>query len=283
MLKELKKSHVKSLLPFRDPKSHKGQNGKVLIVGGSLEYYGAPVLAGLAALHSGADMVYLYVPEVIFDPVRSMYPDFIVKKYPGEFLTEKYAEKIIEFGKKCDSILIGPGIGDRERTKDAIIEIVKKLNIPTVLDADAINVLKKIDKFPLQQDIVVTPHQNEFNNLVDREIQIDYKDSKSIVLLRSIAMDLHISILLKGYIDYVTSYEGHILLNRTGNAGMTVGGSGDVLAGVVATMMAQGLEGYDAAKVAAYFTGKAGELLLKQKGCNYKASDLADALSYAIS
>ncbi len=281
MLKEIKKSQVKSLLPFRNPRSHKGQNGKVLIVGGSLEYYGAPVLAGLAALHSGADLVYLYVPEVIFDPVRSMYPDFIVRQYPGEFLTEKYAEKIIEFGKKCDSILIGPGIGDRERTSNAVLEIVKNLNIPTVLDADAINVLKKINKFPLQQEVVATPHQNEFNNLVDREMQIDYKDSKSIVLLRSIAMDLHINILLKGSIDYVTSYEGHILLNKTGNAGMTVGGSGDVLAGVVAAMMAQGLEGFDAAKVAAYYTGKAGELLAKQKGYNYTASDLAKTLSYA--
>ncbi len=281
MLKEIKKSQVKSLLPFRDPQSHKGQNGKVLIVGGSLEYHGAPVLAGLAALHSGADLVYLYVPEVIFDPVRSLYPDFIVKKYPGEFLTEKYAENIVEFGKKCDSILIGPGIGDRERTQTAIAEIVKNLKIPTVLDADAINVLKKIDKFPLQQDIVVTSHQNEFNNLVDREIQIDYKDPKSVVLLRSIAMDLHINILLKGHIDYITSYEGHVLLNKTGNPGMTVGGSGDVLAGFVASMMAQGLEGYDAAKVAAYYMGKAGDLLAKQKGYNFIASDLAKTLPYA--
>ena len=88
-----------------------------------MDYYGAPVLAGLSALHSGADLVYLYVPEVIFDPVRSMYPDFIVKKYPGEYLTEKYAEDIVEFGKRCDSILIGPGIGNRERTQESIIKI----------------------------------------------------------------------------------------------------------------------------------------------------------------
>ena len=282
MLPEIKKSLAKDLLPKRSPSSHKGQNGKVLIVGGSLDYYGAPVLSGLGALYSGVDLVYLYVPECNFDCARSLYPDFIVKKYPGEFLTERYAEGIIELGKKCNSILIGPGLGEKEQTQAAVLEILENLNIPTVLDADAIMVLKNIQKFPLPQPIVITPHQNEFQHLVDREIKVDAEDSKFVVLLRSIAMDLHISILLKGQTDYIASEEGLVELNKTGNAGMTVGGSGDVLAGVVASFMAQGLEAFDAARCAAYYVGTAGDLLKKEKGYLFSASDIAMMLPYAI-
>lgn len=283
MLKQIKKSLVKKLLPHREKNSHKGENGRVLIVGGSLDYYGAPVLAGLGALYSGADLVYLYVPECNFDVARGFYPDFIVKKYPGEFLTERYTDQIVEFGKKkCDSVLIGPGLSDKEQTIDAAIGIVKELHIPTVLDADALNVLKKIDKFPLPQPIIITPHMNEFRNLVDRDVVVTEEDPKSIVLLRSLSMDLHINVLLKGRIDYISSEEGIVETNFTGNAGMTVGGSGDVLAGVVAAFLAQGLEGYDAARCAAYIAGRAGDLLARQKGFAYSASDIAMTLPYAI-
>lgn len=281
-LKEIKKSEARALLPRRRPDSHKGQNGRVLVVGGSIDYYGAPVLSGLGALYSGADIVYLYVPECNFEVTRSFYPDFIVRKYPGEYLVARYADEIIEFGKKCDSVLIGPGLGGREQTIDAVIEIAQKLHLPMVLDADAMMALKKINKFPLQQPIVITPHKNEFRNLVDREIEINEADPKSVILLRSIAMDLHISVLLKGPVDYVVSEEGRVEKNVTGNSGMTVGGSGDVLAGVVATFLAQGLEPFDAARCAAYFTGLSGDLLHKKKGVYFSASDVALELPQAL-
>ncbi|MFH1533710.1 MAG: NAD(P)H-hydrate dehydratase [Nitrospirota bacterium] len=273
MLKVIK--NIKGLLPKRDPLSHKGQNGRVLIVGGSIDYHGAPILAGLGALYSGADLVHLYVPECNFDVTRSMYPDFIVKKYAGERLSERAAAEIVKFGKKMDSVLIGPGLGDGETVVEGVLEIIKNLPIPTVLDANAISALKNVEKFPLQQTVVITPHHNEFRNLIDREIDIEGKDSKSIILLRSLSMDLHINVLLKGPRDYVSSEEGHVEINETGNPGMTVGGSGDVLAGVVATLLAQRLEGYDAARAAAYIVGKAGDRLKKKKGFNYSSSDLA--------
>lgn len=282
MLKEIKGSAVSRLMPRRDSKSHKGENGRVLIIGGSVDYYGAPLLAGLGALYSGADLVYLYVPECNFDCSRSIYPDFIVKSYKGDYLDESHAGEIIEFGKKVDSVLIGPGLGKNDKVKAGVLEIVKKLRIPTVLDADAIPVLKKIQKFPLEQPIIITPHSNEFRNLVDREVDFKSGDSKSVILLRSIAMDLHINVLLKGYIDYVSSDEGVVEINKTGNAGMTVGGSGDVLAGMVATFLAFGMEGFDAARCAAFYNGKAGDYLTKKKGFAYSSSDLALALPYVI-
>ena len=282
MLKEIKKSLVKNLLPKRNPKSHKGQNGKVLIIGGSIDFHGAPILSALGALYSGADLVYIYVPECNFECTRGMYPDFIVKKYAGEFLTEAHAEEIIKFGRDCDSLVIGPGLGERESTIKAVGEIVKNLHIPTVIDADALMILKKIEKFPLPQSIVITPHQNEFHNLIERDILVDKDDPKSIVILRSIAMDLHISVLLKGPIDYVSSEEGMVELNFTGNAGMTVGGTGDVLAGMVGTFLAQGMEAFDAARSAAFINGVAGDILYKQKGPHFSATELAMTLPYAL-
>ncbi|MBI2634412.1 NAD(P)H-hydrate dehydratase [Candidatus Peregrinibacteria bacterium] len=278
----IKKSIARDLLPRRRPDSHKGQNGRVLIVGGSIDYYGAPILSALGALHSGVDIVYLYVPECNFDVARSFYPDFIVRKYSGEYLVGRHVDEIIEFGKKCDSVLIGPGLGGREQTIDAVVEIISKLQIPTVLDTDAMMALKKIQKFPLQQPVIITPHKNEFRNLVEREIDVNENDPKSVVLLRSIAMDLHISILLKGPIDYVASEEGIVERNETGNAGMTVGGTGDVLAGVCASFLAQGLEVFDAVRCAAYFVGACGDYLYGKKGWYFSANDLALALPLAL-
>ncbi|MFA6305605.1 MAG: NAD(P)H-hydrate dehydratase [Candidatus Gracilibacteria bacterium] len=282
MLPEIKKSLVEKLLPRREGKSHKGQNGKVLIVGGSLNFHGAPILAGLGALYSGADLVYLYVPSCNFDVTRGMYPDFIVRKFDGEFLQEKDSDEIISFGKECDSILIGPGIGTEEASQKAIVKILNDLHVPTVLDAEAISALKKVEKFPLQQTIVITPHSREFQNLVDKDVVIDEQDAKSVILLRSVSMDLKLNVLLKGPTDYVSSEEGHVEINHTGNAGMTVGGSGDVLSGVVATFLAQGCEGFDAARAAAYVVGDAGDAMKKTKGWYFSASDIAMAIPFCL-
>ncbi len=282
MIKEIKKSLVRSLMKKRDPNSHKGENGKVLIIGGSGDYHGAPLLAGLGALYSGADLVYLYVPESNFEVTRSMYPDFIVRKFAGEFLTESVVEEIVEFSKKCGAVVIGPGLGKSEESLSAAVKIVQGLTVPCVLDAEAINVLKKIEKFPLQHPVVITPHRHEFQNLVDRDINVKEGDPKSVILLRSVSMDLHINVLLKGSVDYISSHEGFVEKNVTGNAGMTVGGSGDVLAGMVGTFLSQGMEAYDAARCAAFFSGYTGDLLRKRKGYCFSASDIAMTLPYGI-
>lgn len=282
MLKTLKKAEMKKLLPVRDSSSHKGDNGRVMIVGGSVDYHGAAILAGLGALRSGADLVYLYVPECNFDCTRSMFPDFIVKKYSGDYLTPRYVSEIVAFGRECDSVVIGPGLGDRDSTLEAVAEIVKSMTIPTVLDAEAISVLRSIDALPLPQPVVITPHRGEFKNLVDREIEVHEADMKSIILVRSLSMDLNINVLLKGPSDYVSSIEGDVQVNNTGNAGMSVGGTGDVLAGVVGTFLAQGMEAYDAARCAAFFNGAAGDLVMKHKGMRFTASDVAEALPVVL-
>ena len=274
---------MKKLLPQRKDSSHKGQNGRLVIVGGSREYSGAPILASLAALYSGVDQVFLFVPQCNFDVSRAAYPDLIVRPYSGDFLDSKDVREVVDFAKeKADSILIGPGLGGREETVNAVVEILKELPIPTVLDANGIMALKKIEKFPLPQPVVVTPHKREFEELIDREMEVSEMDSNSIIFLRSLSMDLHINVLLKGAQDYVSSVEGKVEINDTGNPGMTVGGSGDVLAGLAASLMAQGVDAFNSARVAAFYNGKAGDYLKKQKGYNFSASDLALALPYVL-
>ena len=257
-------------------------NGKVLIVGGSLDFYGAPLLAGLGALYGGADLVYLYVPECIFDVTRSIYPDFIVKKFPGEYLDMKAVRPILEFAKRCDVVLLGPGLGEREGTIQALLEIIKGLEITTVLDAEAIQVFKKIKEVPLSQKIVITPHHNEFEALTGKDMKISSSLANKIVILRTLATDLKINILLKGPTDLIASDEGEVLSNSTGNSGMTVGGSGDVLSGFVASMISQGAPPFAACQLGAYFNGKTGDQLFKQKGHAYSSSDLAMELPYVV-
>jgi len=281
-LTTLKKSHIKKAFPVRDKDSYKGQNGKVCIVGGSIEYYGAPMLSALGSLYSGADLVYLYVPESNFDVTRSLYPDFIVRKFPGHYLTHQGVREILEFSTKCNSILIGPGMYDREVTVRAILELIESLQIPTVLDSTAIEVLKLVKEVPLSQPIVVCPHQNEFENLTNREIK-DRKNTEDLIkFVRTIATEMKINILLKSPTDIVAGTSGDISLNKTGNPGLTVGGSGDVLAGVIASMIAQGAKPYEACQIAAFLIGYTGDFLYKQKDFSYSATDLALEIPFSI-
>ncbi|MBD3328693.1 NAD(P)H-hydrate dehydratase [Candidatus Peregrinibacteria bacterium] len=281
MIKNLKGGEVRKILPRRDKMSHKGMNGKVMVVGGSKDYYGAPILSGLGALYSGADLVYLFVPECNFDVSRSMYPDFIVKPLPGDYLDMKSVTPILDFAMECDSILLGPGVGNKRQTMEALIKIVSGLEIPTVLDSKAIQVFQDIKEVP-SQHIAITPHHAEFETLTGKEIRVTGSVSQKVVLVRTLATDLKINILLKGPEDIVASEEGEMVANATGNSGMTVGGSGDVLSGLVASFMAQGLTGYDACQTAAFICGKVGDELMKTKGFSYSASDIALEIPYII-
>ncbi len=282
MVPELKLSQVRKVYPRRAHDSHKGMNGRVMVIGGSIDYHGAPVLSGLGALQGGADLVYLFVPECNFDVTRSKYPDFIVRSFPGNYLDMKAVNSILEFSKKCDVVLMGPGIGDHEESFEAMLELTKRFDIPTVLDSQAIQVFQKIKEIPLSQKIVITPHHNEFEHLTGKDIKIAGSLSGKIVLVRTIATDLRINILLKGPQDLVASEDGEIFSNNTGNAGMTVGGSGDVLSGYVAGLIAQGAAPFAACQAAAYLFGKTGDHLFKSKGYCYTATDLASELPYVI-
>lgn len=279
MLTEVKKSDVKQLYPKHDADAHKGQNGRVMIIGGSLDYYGAPILAGMGALFGGADLVHLCVPECNFAVSRTYYPDFIVKSFPGEYLDARGVEPIALASERQDCLVIGPGIGERQETLLAVQSIIKKAKCPVVLDAQAIYALPK-DNTRINKNVLMTPHGQEFSNFCEKRfpsLLIEKVD-----LVKKCANDLNVNILLKNPVDIIVSHEGEFCINQVGHSGMTSGGTGDVLAGFCGSLIARKLSHYDAARIASFILCNAGEDLSQTKGSNYTATDLALQLPYTI-
>ncbi len=249
-------------------------NGRVLVLGGSVEFHGAPLFSSQAVLNSGADLVTIAVPEVNFDVTRNFSPSFLVRKYPGEYLSQKAKEMIMALATNVDVVLIGPGLGDRPETLKTVKDLIEQINLPMVLDAHAIQALELVENIPLSHPLVITPHHYEFEKLTGKPFKITDPADQKTRLIRALANDLKMNILLKGPIDIIASDDGQLEENDTGNAGMTVGGSGDVLAGMVAGLMSQDLPAFEACQAAAFALGSAGDRLLKLKGYCFTAEDL---------
>lgn len=281
----IKKSEVAKLFPRRDPNSHKGQNGRVLIIGGSLDYFGAPILAALGAYGSGADLVYLLVPECNFDVTRSFYPDFIVRKYLGNYVNGRTLDIANELLSKMDCVLIGPGVSEDPESLRVITRIIQKTACQVVLDAEAIPALAQLglpsgSNEPTVPRFTITPNRAEMDEITEGTLPSDPEEEARVV--EDFAKKWGVTILLKKPQDVIASPGQLLRFNQTGNAGMTVGGSGDVLSGCVASFIAQHIAPYEACMCAAFLLGVAGENLFRQKGYNYIATDLALELPYTI-
>jgi len=255
-------------LPKKD--SHKGENGVVVTIGGG-PYTGAPFLSAMASLVAGADLSFLFVPKLIWNVVASFSPNLIVKPIEGEFLCEEHLPLIKNFIEKADSIVIGPGIGNREETKKACWKVVEEsifLGKKVVVDADAISCLQSRN---CRGNVVITPHAGEFKELTGISLPKDMDERKDIVMKE--AKKLHATILLKGSIDVIT--DGNVVkLNKIHNQAMTVGGTGDVLSGICGAMLSKGVKPYDAARIAAFINGMAGNYAFEKKGYGMVATDL---------
>jgi NAD(P)H-hydrate epimerase len=259
--------------------SHKGDHGRVLVIGGSQEYLGAPVLSAMGALRGGADLVYLMVPEANFQATRSISPDLIVRKYPGDLSGRKDAQVILDLAGRCDSVVIGPGMGRDRRSDAGVAKLLERIEKPVVIDADAINALKGRLDVLKKMNAVLTPHSGEFEALTGKVLPADGEERRDMVLNTSEALSA--VILLKGAVDIIAGF-GEVKLNDTGNPGMTVGGTGDVLAGVLAGFIAQGAGVFEAACCAAFLCGAAGDELYRHKGYGFTAGDLAEELPYTM-
>jgi len=259
--------------------SHKGDNGRVLVIGGSSEFHGAPLLCSLGALYSGCDLVTLYAPEPVAEVARSFSPDLVVRAYAGEHLNQDAVGKAVELLQKQDVVVLGPGMGVAEETGMSVNTLLASTPIPAVIDADA---LKVVDKEVIRglRRAVLTPHAHELELLTGEQLPSNLEERREAVL--TWAGRLGSVILLKAGTDIIAGGDGKWRLNETGNAGMTVGGTGDVLAGMVASFMAQGMEGFEAACCAAFVNGAAGDRLHSFKGFGFTASELAKELPYTI-
>ena len=255
-------------LTKRSKESHKGDNGKVLIVGGSIDLVGAVYLAGAAAFRTGVDNVTIAAPEKVAWAVNCLSPDFITVKIKGEYFTSTAANKIISLSKQFDVLVIGNGIGTRKETKKFAATIVKGIKTAKVIDADAIKAIRLQDV----SNAIITPHKKEFEILLKNsgcsEKNIKSKIGNNIVIVKA-AVDKIIS-------KNKTSF------NTTGHPGMTVAGTGDVLAGLAAGILAQEKNLWTAAVAAAYINGKIGVQLSKQYGYGYTASDMLELIGKEV-
>ncbi|MBI2664324.1 NAD(P)H-hydrate dehydratase [Candidatus Woesearchaeota archaeon] len=252
----------------RKSDSHKGDNGKVLVVGGSIDYVGAVYLAGMAAFRAGVDNVTIVAPEKVAWAINCLSPDFITVKVRGSYFTAAAADKILQLSKNFDVVLIGNGLGTRAATKKFAASVVKKIKKPKVIDADAIKAVKIQDV----SNAILTPHKKEFEILL-KNSGCSEKNVKA-------EMGNNV-IIVKGMVDKIFS-KNKTKLNRTGHAGMTVAGTGDVLAGITAGILAQEKDLWAAACIATYVNGKIGEKLSKRFGYGYTASDMLDLIGKEV-
>jgi|Deesub1362A_J573_1020465.scaffolds.fasta_scaffold00036_134 NAD(P)H-hydrate epimerase len=257
----------------RDTEGHKGTHGKILVIGGG-PYTGAPVLTGLAALRGGVDLAVLVVPEKISKVVASYSPDLIVRSYPGDHLTPEALPYIYPYLETSDVVAIGMGLGRENETIIAVREILEKCK-KAVVDADALRALD----FPLEKNIILTPHEGEFKRLFN-PISWDTLQEKSQEVERW-AKEIGATIILKNPIDVVSNGK-MTKINLTGNAGMTVGGTGDVMAGVVSAFFAMSSDTFHAACAGAFITGLAGDKAYERMGYNFTATDVIQYIPEAI-
>ncbi len=273
---------IKWFFPHRAEDSHKRQNGVVTVIGGSEHYIGAPALSALGALRTGADLVYLLVPQTIRPIIASYYPDFITIEAKGDsILPSSVASSLNDERLRESTFVIGPGMKNEESTRNCLLELLqsnKRLNI--VVDAGALTVIDEsiLNKLSTHQTIL-TPHRAEFKALSAIELSDDIEENKEIVL--NFAKKWGTTILLKGQTDIISN-KNYVKINKTGHSGMTVGGTGDVLTGIVASIFSVTNSPFTSAYLGAYICGKAGSLAAKHYGVGLIASDIPNYIYSAI-
>ena len=279
------------LLRFKSRKSdsHKGQNGSILVVGGSESYYGAPAIASKAAIATGADLTYIYTSKKQSTAIKSLSEDFIVFESKKDNLSLEDSQDILDLSEKVDVVLLGPGAGQDGETSKLFNVLAMKIKKPLVLDADALKLIK-LSLIAKKDNVVLTPHNAEFKSFFseiinEKNINLDkdydnlnFSDvDEKITNLQTITRSINGTVILKGEFDYIFSGT-KVKINRYGNPGMTCGGSGDALAGIVASLLSQGLSPFDSSILATFFNGNAGDLAMEELGYGYGAEDLVSFL-----
>jgi NAD(P)H-hydrate epimerase len=257
----------------RDPMAHKGDFGEVLVVGGG-PYTGAPALSGQAAMRAGADLVRVACPTNVADTVQSYEEGLIVRGLAGELLRPRHVDELLDAAVAVDCVLVGPGLGRAEGTLTAVREFLGEYDGRAVVDADALHAVPDADT---DADLLCTPHQGE---LVGMGGETDEDWERRADLVADFAADLGGTLLVKGAHDVVSDGET-TRVNRTGNPGMTVGGTGDVLAGICAAL-ASTHDPVTAGSVAAYVNGLAGDAVVADQGYGLLASDLLAEIPHAM-
>lgn len=277
---QLNHQDILSLLPDRDPAGHKGNYGKILLLCGSRGYTGAAALAAMGALRCGAGLVFLGVPESIYAIEAIKLTEAIVFPLPEEngMLSSDAVTPVRKKLRDIDVVLIGPGLGQSVGTMAVMNAVINSFEGPVILDADAINLLAA-DSDALRQRkgiTILTPHEGEF-----RRLGIGLEEDR-ITGAQMLAREFGCIVIRKGHDSVITDGEA-FWINPTGNPGMAVGGSGDVLAGMIAGLLGQGMKPLDAAACGAWLHGAAGDRAAEKLG-QYALlpTDMLEQLPYLL-
>ncbi|BCS92922.1 NAD(P)H-hydrate dehydratase [Metallosphaera javensis (ex Sakai et al. 2022)] len=266
-------------LKQREMKSRKGAGGRVLVVGGSSTFSGAPALSAMASLRTGADLVYVASPEKTAEAISGYSPDLIAIKLSGRNFNEGNIRELQQWVEKANAVVFGPGLGLEEETVKAtptFVEMVMKLGKPLVLDADGLKIMKGSK---LSKNVVVTPHPGEFKIFFGEEPRESERERINQVMEK--ARDCNCVVLLKGYLDIIS--DGYAFrLNKAGNPGMTAGGTGDTLTGIIATFMAQGYPPFTSASLGALVNSLSGTLAYRELGAHLTASDVVSKIPHVL-
>jgi len=273
-------------LKDRKKDTHKGDYGHLLIIGGSPGLTGAVCLAGISALRSGCGLVTIGIPETLNHIIEIKLTEVMSLPLPEteeHFISEKAVDKVLKFiNERIDAVLIGPGISINSETKKFVNKIITEIDKKLIIDADAlkiisenIDILKKLKVKP-----VLTPHPGEMKYLTGFEISYIQKNRKEIA--EKFAREYNVVLVLKGYRTVVTDGK-NTYINLTGNPGMATAGSGDVLAGIIGSFLAQGEDEFISAKYGVLIHGLAGDIAVKEKGeISLIASDIIEKLPFVF-
>ena len=291
-MEEIERIDGLAKLPARSADAHKGDYGRVLVVGGSRGMIGAPALSATAALRGGAGLVTVAAPETVQLDIAGLCP--CATSLPltcderGE-LTDEAVREFVRAAEAADILAVGPGLGVGRRQEDLVLAAVEQER-PLVLDADGLNNLARIDWWARRRKcpLVLTPHPGELARLIHRPVGDIQADRRNVAVaavrewLESATDAAPLVLVLKGSATVVTDGR-RVRINATGNPGMATGGSGDVLTGLAAALLAQHLAPIEAACLAAHVHGRAGDLAAADLGqVGMIATDVLDRLPHAL-
>ncbi len=270
-MRSVDKKSVLERLPKRSPEAHKGSMGTLCCVCGSYGMAGACMLSAGAALRSGVGLVRIAAVRSVYPILSSALPEAVFTVLDDEeYLTMRSLSRVLNVCNGADAALVGCGLGGNVKTVEMLNELIAQITVPMLIDADGINavsqhifVLNRLQS----EDVVITPHPKEMARLTKKSVaQIQDEREKTAV---DFAEKFALTVLLKGHRTVIAASRGESFINTTGNSGLATGGSGDVLAGIISSLMAQGMSGEDAAVCGAYIHGKNADILARKTSQSY--------------
>ena len=286
-MQKTNKSILGQVYPVRKSGSQKYDHGFMLVIGGGQYYIGSPALAGMAGFRVGVDMVRILAPQRAADIIAGFSPNLSTVGFKGALFNEEDLPLALTITKSAQSVsgnktvvVIGGGLGRSEETKQTVLNYLEQTDVKIVIDADGIYALSKKPSIISGRGAVLTPHSHEFFVLTGKQVK-GLALAEKIKIVQEQAAKLGAVILLTGEVDIISDGK-QVVINETGSPFMSVGGTGDTLAGICGGLLGQGVEPFLAAQAAVYINGRAGEEAGKKFGPGLLATDVIDCIPQII-